>query len=363
MKFCILGSGLMGRAIALDLLSHGNVEKVLICDVLEENLNLAKKLINDSRLIIEKIDVSNDDDVLNIFKKVNLAIGAVSYSFNERFTKLAIKSKIHFCDLGGNNEVVNNQLKLNEEAKNAKVSIIPDCGLAPGLVSVLTKWGLEKFSWTDTVKIRVGGLPVNPENIIKYERLFSIDGLINEYVESVKVLRDGKILEIEPLSEIEEITFQGMNQRFEAFTTSGGVSTLIETYKNKLKNLDYKTIRYPGHCNIMRSFYELGFFNGENRKFIKKMFEESIPICKNDITLVKIIFEGKNNYKEIEIIDKSKDGLTSMMRMTAFPVAIISYMQANGEIKSSGVLPQEIFVDSDSFIKELSKREILIRSS
>ncbi len=372
MKYLVLGAGLMGKAVAYDLLQQKDTTKVILADNNPEELKKAKDFLQrdevTSSLETELFNANNESEIENLFQNVDAAVAAIHYGFNLVFTKIAIKTKTHLCDLGGNNSIVDEQLKLSQEAKAADISIIPDCGLAPGMTSVLVKWGLEKFNWADTVKIRVGGLPQNPKGELKYERLFSVEGLINEYIEPVRILRNGKIEIIEPLIEIEEIEFPnvgaGRDQTLlEAFTTSGGTSTLIETYKTRLTNLDYKTIRYPGHCKVIREMYEAEMFFGKKRKDTAKYLEKTIPLGKEDITFVKIIFEGGKDgvtpsQHELIIIDKAKPPFTSMMRMTAFPAAIISAMQARGQITKAGVHPQERCVESDLFINELKKREI-----
>ncbi len=360
MKFCILGAGLMGKAVAYDLLRQSSTEVVTIADGHESQLASAKQLLNDDRLQVKVFNASNPSDVENLFRGSVSVVGAVHYGFNLGFTRAAINTKTHFCDLGGNSVIVDEQLKLNKAAETAGISVIPDCGLAPGMVSVLVKWGTEKFSWADTVKIRVGGLPQNPKNTLKYERLFSIEGLINEYIEPVRVLHNGKIQTIEPLTELEEIEFPFPFGTLEAFTTSGGVSTLVDTYKTRLKNLDYKTIRYPGHCQVIRSMYELGLFSGEARKTTASLIEKHIPLCTEDVTLVKIIFEGNSKKHELVIIDTAQPPFTSMMRMTAFPASIIAQLQANKKITELGVHTQENCVPAEMFIEELGKRKILI---
>lgn len=355
MKYCVLGAGLMGKAIAYDLLLQSDTEQVILCD---KDVRAVHELPqqNDKRLSTQILDVTRIQELESVLKNAYVLIAAVHYKYNLDFTKAAIKTKTNMCDLGGNSKIVDEQLKLNEEAKKAGVSIIPDCGLAPGMVAVLVKWGLEKFNWTDTVKIRVGGLPQNPNNKLKYERLFSIDGLINEYIEPVRVLRNGKIEIIEPLAEIEKIDFPSIGE-LESFTTSGGTSTLIDTYKNKLKNLDYKTIRYEGHCEALKELQK-------SDQFTKEYFEANLPLCTKDITLVKIIFEGNSKKHELSIIDYAETcrgmSLTSMMRMTAFPASIIAQMIARGQIKEKGVVPQERCVPTGIFIEELKKREIKI---
>lgn len=359
MKYSVLGAGLMGKAVVYDLLKDKDTTSVLVADNNIQKLDEVKKIIRDNRLNLKIFDANNLTQVGEILKESDAAISAIHYKYNENFTKIAIKIKTNLCDLGGNSEIVDKQLKLNKEAENAGVSVIPDCGLAPGMVSVLVKWGVEKFDWVDTIKIRVGGLPQNPKGILKYERLFSIEGLINEYIEPVRVLRNGEIKIIESLTEIEEINFHKVGAihelpLLEAFTTSGGVSTLTNTYKGRLKNLDYKTIRYKGHCEAIKELQRKG-------EFTKEYFENNLPVCTNDITLVKIIFEGKNKKHELCIVDHAKNGFTSMMRMTAFPASIISQMQARGEIKDKGVVPQERCIPVNLFIGELKKRKIEIK--
>lgn len=360
-EYCVLGAGLMGKAIAYDLLQQSDTAEVILADNNAETLHSVETLcttspsLNRNKLKTKFINADDSRQIESIFKDVDAAVAAVHYKFNEGFTKAAIKTKTHLCDLGGNNAIVDAQFKLNEEAKKAGVSIIPDCGLAPGMVAVLVKWGVEKFEWVDTVKIRVGGLPQNPKNELKYERLFSVDGLINEYIEPVRLLRNGELKTIEPLIEIEEIEFPAPFGKLEAFTTSGGVSTLVETYKGRLKNLDYKTIRYPGHCEKLKALQKSG-------SFTREYFEKNLPVGENDVTLVKIIFEGVSKKHELVIVDKATKNPphTAMMRTTAYPAAIISQMQARRQVTKMGVFPQEKCIPVNIFIDELKKREIIV---
>jgi len=373
MKYAVLGAGLMGKAIAYDLLQQADTSEVILADNSQNKLSETAWLLNDSRLATALFDAAKPEDVKFILGKVDAAVAAIHYNFNVEFTKMAIATKTHLCDLGGNNSVVDRQMKMSADAEQAGVSIIPDCGLAPGMISVLVKWGMEKFDWVDTVKTRVGGLPKKPSGILKYGRLFSVEGLINEYIEPVRVLRDGVLREIEPLTELEEIEFPPPYGKLEAFSTSGGLSTLVESYGDRLKNLDYKTIRYPGHGNIIRSMFEMGFFSStpiitadgevKPRNIASALIEKHVPLCEDDVTLVKIIFEGGANSHSLTLIDTGMQNppLTAMMRTTSFPAAIISQMQARGVITKMGVHPQERCVPTDIFIDELRKRNIMVQ--
>jgi lysine 6-dehydrogenase len=372
MKYAVLGAGLMGRAAAYDLLGQPDTEQVIIADSNKKALALIKQFLKSDKLRTTIFNASDYEQVSRIFRDVDAVVAAVHYAFNLNFTRAAIRSKTHLCDLGGNSAIVDKQLAFSDRAKKAGISIIPDCGLAPGMVSIFVRWGIEKFPWVDTVKIRVGGLPQNPTGALKYGRLFSVEGLINEYIEPVRILKDGRIQMVAPLSEIESLEFPAPYGPLEAFATSGGTSTLVDTYRNRLKNLDYKTIRHPGHCLAIRAMYELGFFSGKPivtisgkvtpRHLSRALFEKNIPICSDDVTLMRIIFEGDSHRHELTLIDRAAQNppLTAMMRTTAFPAAIIAQMQARGQIQATGVVAQESCVPVELFITELRKRQINI---
>ncbi len=371
-KYAVLGAGLMGRAAAYDLLRHQDTETVLLADSNRQALAECRTFLADERLETVVVEATDRDQVAALLARVDCAIAAMHYDLNLEFTRLAIRLGKNLCDMGGNSRIVDKQIELNESAKNAGVSIIPDCGLAPGMVSVLVRWGVERYDWADTVRIRVGGLPQKPEGTLKYGRLFSVEGLINEYIEPVRRLRNGRIEIIEPLSEIEQIVFPPPFGELEAFTTSGGTSTLVDTYQGRLKELDYKTIRYPGHCLAVRAMLELGLFSSEPikigptetipRKLTAALIEKNIPLCHEDVTLVRIDFSGNGNNHSLTIIDRATTvpKMTSMMRMTAFPAAIISRMQALGKIEAYGVLPQEKCVPVAAFLHELAARGIIV---
>ena len=358
-NYCVLGAGAMGRAAAYDLIRQPDSGSVLIADKDDDRLEAAKETLNDNRIQTRTINAEDVKQVEEVLKGRDAGIAAMHYGLNLNITKAAIRVRTNLCDLGGNDLVVDEQLKLSQSASEAGISIIPDCGLAPGLVSMFVKWGVEKFDWVDTVKIRVGGLPQKPEGELKYGIVFSVDGLINEYTEPVRVLRNGEIKTIEPLTEIEEIKFpdvgSGHDQTLlEAFTTSGGASTLISSYRGRLRNLDYKTIRHQGHCDLIRAIYK-------NGTLTKSHLEEILPVCREDVVLVKVIFEGNSKRHELIMVEKAKPPFTAMMRTTAFPASIISQMQAKGQVTKIGVQPQELCVPSNIFINELSKRGISVK--
>jgi len=376
MNYLVLGAGKMGQVACYDFLQQPTTTAVTAADNNPENLKTLRARFGDPRLTTVEFDAHDPEQVRKLMQSADACLGAVHYGFNVQFTEAAIETRTHFCDLGGNNAIVRRQLQLDDRARKAGVSIIPDCGLAPGMVSVLVAWGVERWPWADTVQIRVGGLPQHPQQPLKYSLIFSVEGLINEYVEPVSILRDGKIVTVEPLTEIESLSFSPPYEDVEAFYTSGGTSTLPDSYAGRLKNLDYKTIRYPGHGAIIAAMYRLGLFSSEKvttpsgkvipRELTARLLVDHLPHDQKDVTLVRVAFSGAGNdrkrARQLTIVDQCDEhrSISSMARMTSYPAAIVAQMQADGRVSRTGVFGQELGVPPERFIAELRRRDIRI---
>lgn len=377
MKILVLGAGRMGFGAAFDLIHNSpDVESVTIADFHLDKATDAAALIGTSRINAKEIDAANYQDIITLFNGHDSVISCVNYWYNESLSKAAIETGANFCDLGGNNYVVDAQLALDEEAKTAGISIIPDCGLAPGMVSILAAHGAAKFQKLDEIHIRVGGLPQEPQPPLNYQLVFSVEGLINEYIESARVIRDGKITEVESMTEIEDLSFDGFPP-LEAFQTSGGTSTLPDTFLGQINQLDYKTIRYAGHCEKFKMMIDLGLCSSDEivadyqkmvpRKLFGELLQRYLPADGPDYVLVRVEFVGTANNGEAkrlryDIVDKldTTTGLSAMMRTTAFPASIIAQMMARGEVNMRGATPQEKAIDAEKFVAELARRNIKI---
>jgi lysine 6-dehydrogenase len=376
MKIAIIGSGMMGRGAAFDLARQDSVDELYLVDI---DLKVAERLARatGSKAIPEKIDARNQEQLTTLFSKVDAVISAVSYTVNVLHTEVAIETGTHMCDLGGGWQIVQKQIEMNDKAKDAGVTVIPDCGLAPGLTNVLASHGIDYLDRTDAVRIRVGGLQQNPRPPLNYSLIFSVEGLINEYIEPCVALRDGKIAIEESLVGFEEIQFPEPFGKLEAFNTSGGTSTLPYTYEGKVGELDYKTIRYPGHGHIIWCMMQLGLMDSnlmeidgakiKPRRVLEYLLEKNLPPGDKDVTLIRITVEGQKKteartieYEVIDYFDES-NGLTSMMRTTSFPAAVAAMMMVDGRIKKRGVLTPERCIPSESFIEELRSRGIDIK--
>ncbi len=377
MKIAVVGAGLMGRAAVYDLVVNPDVKKIGVFDI---DLNLAKevgKKYGHGKTVCKKFDAGNIREAAKLFNQYDAVVSAVTYKYNPGLAKAAIKAKAHFFDLGGNNSAVDQEFKLTGAARKAGVVVIPDCGLAPGMVSIITAGHVSKFDKPESVEIRVGGLPQKPKPPLNYQIAFSSEGLINEYYEPVVAIKNRKKVTVPPMTEVESLSFKGIG-KLEAFTTSGGTSTLPKTYGKILKNLNYKTIRYPGHCHLFKMMMDIGLCEWDKvsadgvkvspRSVLKQVLDNNLNYGEPDMILLRVTTEGKIKGKKkkyiSEFVDKydKKTGLTSMMRCTAFAITIIAWMACAGHIKKRGVVPQEKAIDPDLFTKELLKRKIMLKS-
>ena len=376
MKIVVLGAGRMGLGAAYDLSHSGDVELVTIADL---DFNRARSIadsLNSSKVTPRQVDVNDHPQVMSLMRGQDAAISCVTYHLNLRLAHAAVDSKVNFCDLGGNNDIVAAELALDQAARSAGINIIPDCGLAPGMVSILVARGAAHFQRLDSVRIRVGGVPQRPLPPLNYQIVFSVEGLINEYVERARVVRDGRIVEVDSMTEVEALNFPQPFGRMEAFHTSGGISTLPNSFLNRVKDMDYKTIRYSGHCEKFKLLIDLGLTSSKEiqvdgarvnpRHVLEEVLLRALSAEGPDVVLVRVEFEGavgekarKLRYDIIDYFDPNT-GLSAMMRTTAFPASVIAQMMARGEIQEKGATPQECCVPPESFVAELDKRNIRI---
>ncbi|RLI70591.1 hypothetical protein DRO91_06595 [Candidatus Heimdallarchaeota archaeon] len=366
MKYAVFGAGLMGSAAVFSLLKEESTEKVFVFDVSRRALNKLSNRLSDSRIICCGSELPFALQAhKDLLYECDAMLSTVPYSNNLYLANLAIETKTSMNDLGGNNTVVQEQFKLSKLAEDVGITVVPDTGLTPGLSSLLTALAIKNLDEVENVNIRVGGLPQEPKGVLNYALVFSVNGLINEYVEPVEVLRNGKKKVVEPLTELEEISFylNGEKKSFEAFMTSGGTSTMPRTLEGKVQNLDCKTIRYKGHCKYFKALYDLGLLSKPKvRLEIEKHLEDILPKGEKDMILMRVTAEGYRNGKKAavsyEMVDfyDEKSGFSAMQRTTAFTAAEITKMLAFGEIGEKGVIEQELYVPADLVLERLRRK-------
>ena len=375
MQCLVLGAGLMGSAVAYDL-SHAALDvEVVLADVDPDAAAAAAQAIG-HRVRPMHLDVRDPRALSVALQGIAVVVSAASYAVNEAVTRAAIDAGVHMCDLGGNNDVVDRQTRLDAEARARGVTIIPNCGLAPGLVNILALTGMQTFDSVEEIRLRVGGLPRHPRPPLNYQIVFSVEGLINEYTEPSEVIEDGEIRKVESMTGLETLLFPPPYGTMEAFHTSGGISTLARALKGRVRHLDYKTIRYPGHCDRFKTLLDLGFaasepvLAGTGVRTMREMFTEllkrKLSFDEPDVVLARATFSGtvaaQHRTLEYECIDSydAQSRMTAMMRTTAFPTSITALLLADATITARGVLMPEACVPGERMIAELVKRNVRI---
>jgi saccharopine dehydrogenase-like NADP-dependent oxidoreductase len=271
----IFGGGKIGQMIAAFLADCGDYN-VTVGDYSDESL----KKFSDLDVTCKKVDVSNKSELADILKGQKYVINACPYMFTPFIAKATKEAEAHYFDL---TEDVANTKIVKELAKDAKSTFMPQCGLAPGFVSISANYLADKFDEIEELRMRVGALPKYPTNALKYNLTWSTDGLINEYCQLCDALVNGETIKLPPLEGLERFAIEGID--YEAFNTSGGLGSLCDTLKGKAKNLNYKSIRYPGHRDIMR-FLLNDLKLKDQQDLLKELFDNAIPATTQDVVLV-----------------------------------------------------------------------------
>jgi lysine 6-dehydrogenase len=371
MKAVIIGAGRMAEAVLYDFATHPVFDEVTVADVDAARAEELARARGGGLARAAAVDAGDEDDVGKLVAGHDVCVSAAPYRYNLTLARAAIAAGAHFVDMGGNNDVVAAELALNGRAKAAGVAVVPDMGLAPGMTNVLAAALISAFDDVRDVHIRVGGLPREPKPPFGYSLVFSVYGLINEYAEPCLILEDGEIATVPPLTDVEDVEFPSLG-RLEAFHTSGGSSTLPHTYRGLVRELDYKTVRYPGHCAAVKPLFDLGLASEEEvtiagarvkpRDVLAERLASILPEGEDDVVLVRCRAAGtardEKKAASLELVDyaDAASGLTAMQRTTGFPVAAAAATLAAGGAKKAGAFPPEIALEAGPFIAALESR-------
>ncbi len=377
MKMLVLGAGLQGSACAYDLLQNPDVKEVRLADININHLPDFLAPYSGKGLTPTKLDVRDGDAVSALMRQSDAVMSALPYYFNYEMAVSAVDAGVHFCDLGGNTEIVFKQKTLHERAKADKVSVVPDCGLAPGMVNIIAELGISRLDKVDAVRIYVGGLPQQPEPPLNYQIVYSLEGVLDYYTTLSWVLRDGKRTRVKALSERENVKFAGLGT-LEAFHTAGGLSTMAFRYEGSIPTMEYKTLRYPGHAELMESIRELGLLDLHpvdvkgipvvpRAAFIATVGPKLLKPKGQDLVALRVTVEGKKAKKKKkftwELLDKydAKKDISAMERTTGFSLAITGVMQVKGQVSGAGVLTPDEAMPAEAYIAALAKRGVMIK--
>jgi lysine 6-dehydrogenase len=375
MRMLVLGAGLQGSACAYDLLQQNAVERVTLADIQPDRAAQFVKPHAGKKLTLVKLDVQDPAAVAATFQGHVAVMNALPYYYNLDVTRAAVREGLHYADLGGNTEIVFNQKKLDAEAKARNVSVIPDCGLAPGMVNILAAEGIRRVGQAESVKIYVGGLPQHPEPPLNYQIVYSLEGALDYYTTPSWVLREGKPARVDALSELESLAFPPPVGVLEAFHTGGGISTMPWAYEGRVRTMEYKTLRYPGHLAVMRPIRELGLLDLTPIKvkgkeivpreaFIATVSPKLTKPQGRDLVALRVDVRGQNGkraaWELLDYYDEAR-GISAMMRTTGYSLSITGLMQADGRITSRGVHTPDEAVPFSAYVQELKARGVEIR--
>jgi len=342
-KLILLGAGKIGDAI-LNLLSHTGDFELTVADRDPKRMEYVAQAAFPNVKIVQA-DLSNQNAVAELISGHDVTLSACPYFLTPVIAAAAKKAKSHYFDL---TEDVESTRIVKQLALNAETAFVPQCGLAPGFISIVANDVASRFDQLRDVSMRVGALPTYPSNALKYNLTWSTDGLINEYCNPCEAIVDGQLRETSPLEEIEHFSLDGVD--YEAFNTSGGLGTLCESLSDKVQNLNYKTVRYPGHRDIIKMLVrDLRLGQPDRRHILKEVMEASIPITKQDVVLVFVSVCGmrdgrleQETYAK-KIYSQRVNGqlLSAIQLTTAAGICAMVDLVIEGKLPNCGLVRQE----------------------
>jgi lysine 6-dehydrogenase len=376
--YAVLGAGRQGTAACYDLGRWGGATRVILADRELELTEHAARRLNDllGRAVVEPltVDVTETKEIEHLLTGVDAAVSAVPYYFNLDITRAAVRAGCHVCDLGGSTDIGRQQHALDGDARAAGISVIPNCGQVPGMGTTLMVYAMELLDEPVDVFMWDGGIPQNPRPPLNYLLTFNIAGLTNEYAQPAVFLRDWKITEVEPMTELETVEFPEPVGTLEAFVAGGGTDTMPWTFEGRLRTLQNLTLRHPGSLAQLRAFYDLGLWDltpievgGVEvvpRDVFHALFEPKVTHPEDrDRVIVRVNAIGKKGGRDaeaiVQVIDEydPETGFTAMERCTGWSAAIVAEMMVRGQTRL-GAAGVEVQVPADLFVEQLRERGI-----
>ena len=335
MRIVLMGAGHIGQTIARLLSQSGDYQvKVVDCSV------VALKALSHLQVETALIDTSDSTELRACMAGFDAVINALPYHLALTVASQARAAGCHYFDLSEDMVATRAIMQL---AKGASTAFMPQCGLAPGFIGIVAHHLSQKFSYLHEVKMRVGALPAFPTNSLKYNLTWSVDGLINEYCHPCEAIREGNVIEVLPLEGLEHFSLDGTE--YEAFNTSGGLGTLCTTLEGRVRTLDYKSVRYPGHCALMRLLLEELQLK-DDPETLKAMLRKSVPATMQDVVLVFVTVSGLRGGNLMQEVFARK---IFADRSEAAPLSAIQITTAAGicaavDLFREGRLPQHGFI-------------------
>jgi saccharopine dehydrogenase-like NADP-dependent oxidoreductase len=338
-QIVVVGAGKIGSMIA-ELLAGCGDYAVTVIDRSQAQLDRLETL---SAVTKRVVDITLGDSLRDSLRDKFAVLSAAPYHATRLIAEAAKDAGAHYLDL---TEDVASTRAVKELARGARTAFIPQCGLAPGFITIVASDLASRFDELHDVRMRVGALPKFPSNALNYNLTWSTDGVINEYCEPCEAIVNGQLRETQPLEELEEFSLDGV--LYEAFNTSGGLGTLCETLAGKVRHLNYRTIRYPGHAAIMKALLN-DLRLRDRRELLKDILENAVPVTLQDVVIVFVTVSGRRGGQLMQETYAHKVYSAPMggrMRSaiqitTAGGICAVLDMLASGTLKQSGLIKQE----------------------
>lgn len=362
-RIAVLGAGIVGTAAAWDLARRGH--DVSVADTRRDAVRRATEVAGAEPASVDATDAAAVRGFLDGFTAV---VSAVPYALGVGVAQAAIATGTHYFDFGGNPAVVAQQLLLDDAARHADVAVVPDCGLAPGLADVLAVGVVADLGDgpVDEVRLRVGALPAAPTGALQYQLAFNPAGLVNEYAEPCEILADGRYATVEPLTEIESVAWERWGP-LEAFHTAGGSSSLPRRWEGRVRHLDYKTLRYPGHGAAFRAMLEVGLFDESPqagtgvapRTVLLEALSRHLPAGAPDLVLMRVWAAATRNGAAVtagyQVEDVHDGRFSALARTTAFPTTALAHLVTTGAVPTRGAVTMDGAIAAADLIRALDE--------
>lgn len=334
-KVVLAGAGKIGEAIVALLAQAGDYE----ITILEQDRERLRRFEAEGVRTVAG-SLGDEDELARVLGGHQAVISACPYTLTPLVARAALRARVHYFDL---TEDVESTRVLKKLAEGAQTAMVPQCGLAPGFISIAAHDATLGFESLRDVRMRVGALPIFPSNALKYNLTWSTDGLINEYCNPCEAIVDGVAREVPALEEVEEFSLDGVT--YEAFNTSGGLGTLCETLAGRVENLNYKTVRYPGHRDIVKILIR-DLRLGLRREVLRDMFEAAIPMTAQDVVLVFVTVTGhkEGRLTQETFVRKIYARLVNGHLLSAIQLTTAAGICAMVDLHREGALPQRGFV-------------------
>lgn len=378
MKITLVGAGAMGSALAKELDQHPEVSHLQVCDARARSLQELHQYIQSPKLRSFQLDARDTNVLEPVLRDSDCVVGCAIPQAYPHIAQICLSLGIHFCDLGGNDDIAWRELELNDRAREAGVWIVPNCGLAPGLANILCLHGISQFESVEAAQVRVGDVPLRPEPPFKFGLSWTAEKVVDDYTQPVTVIDDHEIKQITPLTEEEEIFFREPFGKMEAFATAGSLATLINDTLGSIRTVDHKTVRWPGHAQQMQFLLALGFADRRKidprthltyRDILVRRLQQHLGGSYEDAVLLRVLVKGVKDgvqktlvYQMIDTYDE-KHGMTAMKRCTSIPAAVVARMLASGRIEGGGAAPPERIIPCEEYMALLEERGLKIETS